>query len=183
MLANIGANVQNVSVAGSGMFYTGITNQKYSVQVDNITGTPDLISVPLSLNDILANLPIGEISDTEETTFYGVLNTFFAYILAKFPATSIIGLIFFPSQSIHDNPALSDLYSKMVDAFQNVCAREQIPVTSLYNSSGLRPWIAANRAALFTDGSHPNRKGQSYLFRKVLPAYLAGLPSEDNWEF
>lgn len=144
-------------------------------EVDNIAEDTDLIISMGGFNDYGQNVPIGTISDIDNTTFYGALNIFYQKLINKFPTKTI--LIITP---LHAN---NNTWNGKSDGTQNTaghilndyrlaeinrCEKYSLPYIDGF-SLKLNPNIQALKDLYFNDGVHPNEVGDDELGGNILP--------------
>ena len=108
-------------------------------------------------NDCLKSVPIGTISDTSDTTFYGALNLI-CECFSEFPSHPLVAFII--PYNIN-NAHIKDY----ADAIEAVCEKWGFPVLNLMKLSGINP---SNRSYYLRDGVHPTQEGAN----KVRPLIL-----------
>ena len=168
-----GAQIQNLGVGGTGFS----TNNKYKDRIANIKADTEFIGVAASLNDMRNT--VGTASDTAESgTVCGYANEFFDLLLASFPSIPIVCYSEGPWEAYRPGVTESDNYMSQM---KQICLNKGIAWDDgLYRGCALRPWIQANREALYkgesgsyidvVDNVHPNSAGQKYI-----AVYLKGL--------
>ncbi len=168
-----GAQIQNLGVGGTGFS----TNNKYKDRIANIKADTEIIGVAASLNDMRNT--VGTASDTAESeTVCGYANEFFDLLLTSFPSVPIVCYSEGPWESYRPGVTKSDEYMAQM---KQICLNKGIAWDDgLYRGCALRPWIQANREALYkgesgsyidvVDNIHPNSAGQKYI-----AIYLKGL--------
>jgi lysophospholipase L1-like esterase len=119
----------------------------------------DIITVFGGINDINGKLPIGEMEDRENTTFYGALHFLLVGLQKKYIGKRI-GFI----TPLNYGDAKSLPY---INAIKEVCGYYSIPVLDLYTNGLIVTHIKEVRNALCPDGLHPNTEGHKVLARKI----------------
>jgi lysophospholipase L1-like esterase len=124
----------------------------------------DIITVMGGLNDIGGGVPLGTMSDSTPTTFYGALHELCAGLLDRYVGKSI-GFIT-PTLTVS---ALRprDRHEQFTKAIKEVCAYYSIPVLDLTNAGMLNPHIPSVRSSLFYDDTHPNDLGHETLAKTI----------------
>ncbi len=177
-----GVNVVNLGVGGTGYWkgYEDLNN--FALKVGDIPEDADFVTVFGSFNDIASldleeyEASIGTISSTGYTTICGAINEFFDELYARFPACKVGVILPTPWKTM--TPMYTDAPAwDYVDKLRTICERKGVPVLDLFKGSGLRPWDAANRLAMYskdlesgqTDprGTHPNEAGHAVIASKV----------------
>lgn len=185
LMSDAGFSMQNLGIGGTGFANPGIdTTNRYIDRIGAISQDVDLIGISSSFNDVSLSLPVGNVDDTGTDSICGYINSFFDSLIETFPTTPICCYTLNAWGSAHygQNNKATDY----VDKFTEICKIRGLPYLSLYTSSGMYPWIAANAAYYFTpptgtpDTIHPNDEGHKLLFRKLLPHFMtcAKLPND-----
>lgn len=184
-----GAVIQNLGRGGTGFRAGKDNNQNYINKIASIAGTPDIIGVACSFNDIANNaVVIGTISDTTaDDSVAGYANDFFDALITAYPTTPIICYVQGPWSAFHWGQARSDQW---ISLLAEICATRGIPFYSdLYKGSALKPWIEANRPTYYTsddtdggssgvvDDVHPNSEGHKVIARYLYPKFVENIVS------
>jgi lysophospholipase L1-like esterase len=127
----------------------------------------DIITVMSGTNDTV--IPLGDITATDTTTFYGSTHTLCVGLINKYPGKKIA---FFTMTPRKDNDA-----SLRAKAIMDVCAKHSIPVLDLFHNSGLDPTIDVINNNYYSnssgvigstgDGLHPSYLGHQVIADKV----------------
>lgn len=167
-----GITVINLGVSGTG-YKAG--NNFYN-RVQYIPLDSDVVTIFGGGNDLYANTPLGNITDTGFNTLCGCINETIDAIINRIPTVSL-GIITptpwadFPPTAPNNE---MDLYSQ---ALVEICKRRSIPYLDLYHCSNLRPWTKEGRDACYTkddgNGVHPNEQGH----KLIAPRFKALLES------
>lgn len=142
------------------------------------------------INDILGwdnELPIGEVTDNDNTTICGCVNLAINSLEEKYPTYLPLGIISplpadvdltvfsncrFPKQY----PSITDCrLEEFTEKLRKICLLRGYPFLDLFHTSGLRPWDLTCKNELFkpkegygvADGLHPNSKGHEKIYRKI----------------
>lgn len=115
-LVNMAVNGSTITKDGGNQMQ--FSNEKYK----DIPLDADYITIRYGLNDTSKNVPVGAISDSQNTTFCGAWNTVLSWITANLP-NARIGIV---------NEA-AYLDSKYRDAVNAIGKKYGIPVLDLYN--------------------------------------------------
>lgn len=115
---------------------------------------------------------MGELGDTEPTTFYGALDTMCKGLLAKYVGKTIFFMTPIKRYSGLSTPYYNENYrgytlEDYANAIKKVCGFYGIPVLDMFNECSLNPIIEAIRTAYITDGTHPNFAGHHIMARQV----------------
>ncbi len=149
----------------------GQNNQPLINRYQNIPSA-DLIMIFMGTNDYGHETPLGTLEDTQDSTFYGALNTIVSYLVAKhtsgklvfvtplhrygFGTSKILGTKFTYD---HIPNGVGATLGDYVNAVKTVCAKNGVSVVDLYTECTLDPTDAAVREQYMPDGLHPNAAG------------------------
>lgn len=122
--------------------------------------TVDYIVISYGTNDFGGEVPIGADSDTTGTTFKGAINTSIARILATYPRIQILfatplwrSRVYADGDDSNVTPNNSGVFLReYVQAIKTRAKAYQIPVTDLYDNSGIS---ILNWTTMMPDGLHP----------------------------
>lgn len=178
----MGLNVVNLGVGNTGYWkgYEDLNN--FALKVGDIPEDTDFVTVFGSFNDIASldleeyEASIGTVGSAGYTTICGAINEFFDELYARFPACKVGVILPTPWKTM--TPIYTDAPAyDYVDKLRTICERKGVPVLDLFKGSGLRPWDASNRLAMYskdlesgqTDprGTHPNEAGHAVIASKV----------------
>ncbi|MEH7246457.1 GDSL-type esterase/lipase family protein [Neobacillus niacini] len=154
--------VNNYGVSGSTA--AGVYNRRA-----NLAANADIITVWIGTNDAKNSTPIGTISDSTTSTFYGALNLMAEYLLNTFP-NKRVGLITLhvPAGTYYADPNTAGHSTEdYANAMIAVGKKYSIPVLDLYHSGGFTLKNATQNSLLATDGLHLNALGHERVARKV----------------
>lgn len=160
----------------------------------------DIITVMGGTNDVRCGVPLGEMNDRCNTTFYGALHTLCRGLLNKYDNgknSSAVGakkiimltppkLLDATKSSLPNTPennarALFQ-WDKWLDAIKEVAEFYSLPVLDLYNLSGIEPHLErtvkgyedgylGNYNPYISDGTHPTQEGAE-MMAEVLVEFL-----------
>lgn len=116
------------------------------------TETRDLWSVFGGTNDCFKNVPIGNINDTTDNTFYGALNLIITHLLSMSNHPTVV--LVTPYHLSNGN------IKNYVDAIVNIGSKYGLPVLNLYDLSGIND---VNRSYYLRDIAHPTQAGANKL--------------------
>lgn len=166
----------NLGLSGSPIAQTGsYENPPICNRLDSIPADSDYIMIMGGTNDFNLNVPIGNNTDTNKTTFKGALNYIINYLITNFPNAKILfATTYRRNESRNDEPYAT----AMID----ICRLQNIPCVDNYHSSGVHffneAWMTVNGAWTWTgDASekmtnrHLNKNGDylvSYHFENAL---------------
>ena len=184
-----GITVINKGISGTGYkqylpFYERILDSQFPTDCDVIT-------MMGGINDVVGwdnELPIGEITDSDNSTICGCVNLAIDAIESKYPIYAPLGIVspvpadvdlsVFPDARFpRQIPSLPDCrLEELTIKLEQICKRRGYPFLDLFHTSGLRPDNEQAKQALFkpaegygeADGLHPNSNGQ----KKIYPKYL-----------
>ena len=173
-------------IAYNSVAVSGARLTQMSKQIDNITSTPDLITVMGGINDWGQQNPtdLGSLSDTGNTSLYGAIRTIITTALSKFPnaylvfitpvpcanTVSITGWGAFGLNANSKNYHIYDVWN----AIEEVCKQYNVPVLHDGDAGGYSPLISEQNTLYFQDGLHMNKKGQTRCANNVLK-FIANL--------
>ena len=136
----------------------------------------DLIMVFMGTNDYGHETPLGNVSDTGDGTFYGVLNTIVSSLVARHTSSKIVFVTplhryGFGTSKILGTPFTYDnipngagaSLADYAGAVKTVCENHNVSVIDLYTECTIDPTDAAVRSELIPDGLHPNAAGHAVI--------------------
>lgn len=160
------------------------------VQMEN---DADLVTVMGGTNDVRCNVPLGTMSDRDNTTFYGGLHQLLGGLCQKysFPqntTTKIVVLtpikLLDASKSWQPDSAEANAdalykWDEWLEAIREVAAFYKIPVCDLYNTSGINPHLERTVKGyeeeyngyynpFITDGTHPTQEGAELMAQAIV---------------
>ena len=166
--------INNYGIGGT-CISTGETNDFLS-RYSNMDANADVILVFGGTNDWGHSHTLGDISSTDNSTFYGALKTLCEGLINMY-STKAIGFItplqrnvnYFPADNCANgqiNNKNGNTLEQFVQAVKDVCAIYSIPVLDLYHNCfyGGSDTI---KTQILTDGLHPNDLGHKILARKI----------------
>lgn len=184
-----GITVINKGISGTGYkqylpFYERILDSQFPTDCDVIT-------MMGGINDVVGwenELPIGEITDSDNSTICGCVNLAIDAIESKYPIYAPLGIVspvpadvdlsVFPDANFpRQIPSLPDCrLEELTIKLEQICKRRGYPFLDLFHTSGLRPDNEQAKQALFkpaegygeADGLHPNSDGHKLFYRKYL---------------
>ncbi|MBO7669890.1 MAG: SGNH/GDSL hydrolase family protein [Oscillospiraceae bacterium] len=170
--ARTGIAVTNLGHSGAGYYYRGYS-YGFRDQVGRVPTDSDVVTIFGSGNDCYSDsAPLGDVTDTGETTVCGCINKTLSLLYARCPAVNL-GIItptpWYLSSGTRDwsplNPGnVMELYC---EAIVEICRRNSIPCLDLYHMSNLRPYDADFRTLIYSkdegNGVHPNEQGHALI--------------------
>ncbi|WP_338465077.1 SGNH/GDSL hydrolase family protein [Shouchella rhizosphaerae] len=143
-----------------------------SVRYAEMDDTADLITVFGGTNDFgHGTAPLGELGDTDPSTFYGACYHLMDGLIKKYP-TATIGFIAPLQRNLNGDEAKEIRGYKLiqfVDAIKETAEIFSIPVLDLNRAGSLYPDVDLVRESLMPDGLHPNDLGHGKLAQKIKP--------------
>ncbi len=142
-----------------------------------IAADTDLIFVLGGTNDYGADIcvPVGEMGDTTEYTFYGALYQLIQGLQETYPdALLLFGTPLQRDDEWYGAPTTTPYNSagntleEYRDAVVDMCEEYGIPYVDLYNLEGMR-LTDSTFTTYFADGLHPNDDGQGIMANALLP--------------
>ena len=163
-----GLTAINYGVNGSWVSYTSVMDgQEMCTRFENMTDDADIITVMGGINDTNNGAVLGEMGDTEKTTFYGALDILCRGLHRKYPGKRI-GYI---TPMNYGDDAKAEPY---LEAIHKVCGKYAIPVLDMYHDGLICAATEELSGIYFRDGLHQNDFGQAVMARKV-GAFLKAL--------
>lgn len=158
----LGLTAINYGYNGSWISYTDAMPEgnEMCVRYATMTEDADIITCLGGINDINNNAALGQMGDTENTTFYGAMDLLIRGLLGKYPGKRI-GFITPPR---YGDGAREQPY---IDAIHAVCEKYAVPVLDLYREGMASTATGELSATYFKDGLHPNELGHDVIARKV----------------
>lgn len=124
----------------------------------------DIIFVFAGTNDFAHQIPLGDPSSTDITTFNGALNTIMDGLRTKYPDKLVIF-----SSILHrfNDTALTIKADEYRNAIKERCESKKFVFYDSYRNSGFDFVKGYYDHVLTNDGLHPNQKGADILARKI----------------
>lgn len=161
---------ENYGLNGSCM--GGVHPDRFIDRYTQIPEDTELIFVLGGTNDYEFATPIGSMTDTDSTTFYGCLNLLMCSLQQKYPEAEIIFLTPMHRNGGTKKNTQGYVLEDYAYAMMNMGEFYDIPVVDLYHAQGLN--FTGNKRYL-ADGLHPTAVGH----RKIAQ-YLYGLLFAEN---
>lgn len=164
----LGLTAINYGYSGSWISHTDAMPEgnEMCVRYAAMTDDADIVTCFGGINDINGGAALGEMGDTESTTFYGAMDILIRGLLSKYPGKRIG----FATPLNYG----SDSAEPYIEAIFAVCRRYSVPVLDLYHEGMISTVTEELSAAYFADGLHPSEAGHDVLARKF-EAFLRGL--------
>lgn len=145
--ANHSLVLENDGVGGATIVNNGVTSMSEGTRISAMPFDADLISVMGGTNDWAQSLPLGVEDSTDDTTFYGAVNSIIEQLLTKYPTKRI----FFMTTPYGEMPSRvtgetwSDALTNTqgltpkdyADAIINRCKAYNIPYCDIYYEAGI----------------------------------------------
>lgn len=167
-----GCFTENRAVGGATLAVKRGESDRHRICKDvvNMSNKADLVCFEGGINDYWGSIPLGQltslddfISDVNEETVIGALESIFRQSLKKWPGTPIMFVIVHPIQNTrYINNSAGYTFEKMANSIKDVCRKYSIPYIDLLNESGGFNCNINDIAQRFTvngDGCHPNVDG------------------------
>lgn len=144
---------------------------KRFLDMDN---SADVIIVFGGINDFNRSIPLGDLSSTKITEFYGALKILCRGLIKKYPESDIFFITPMHAFGFKDYPhwntknKAGNILREYRNAIINVCEYYSVPVLDLFSSSGITPDVSENKELMLPDGLHPGKKGRNKIARKIL---------------
>ena len=170
-----GLTVVNMGVSGSGYARLRESNQAFYQRISACPADADVVTIFGSFNDLGAGLPIGSVSDNDESSIAGCINKTIDNLQAVIPLVNL-GIIA-PTPWNTTQPATSGQAYDYVEMLKAICEHRSIPFLDLWRCSNLRPWDADFRDVAYThdggNGTHPDENGH----KLIAPRFMGFLES------
>ena len=167
----------------------GQNNQPLINRYQNIPSS-DLIVIFIGTNDYGHETPLGSVSDTQDGTFYGALNTIVPALKMIHPKSKIVFVTslhrygrgsskILGTKFTYDNipNGVGASLEDYVNALKTVCEQNDISVIDLYNECSLDPSDSDIRSKYIPDGIHPNADGHKIIAEIMESHILEYTPS------
>ena len=163
-----GMVIANEAVRGATLAYIDGTHHEFSAENGKYTQIPndaDYITLKFGINDATRSVPIGTISDTVNTTFYGAWNIVLEYLITHHP-TAKIGIIVTNGSELAYVDATIAAAEKWGIPYLNEATGKDVPTLMRTNKSvpsivktTLLNTYAVNAAM---NNTHPNAKAHEF---------------------
>lgn len=160
-------NTTNLGVGGTGFAKGYSENKAYYQRLSQIPTNTNVVTIFASLNDCFANLPLGTITDTGETTVAGLINKTITEYINNY-SNYILGVIL-PTPWIY-NADTQIPYKDYVNLVKSICEKNSIPCLDLFTKSNLYPDNVNFKEKYFNnaDGVHPNTEGHKRFSAQIV---------------
>lgn len=172
LASRCGAIVRNYSISGTRIArqhkpsVDNPNHDKHFVsRVDGMEADADMIVVFGGTNDFgHGDAPLGEMSDREDTSFYGALHTLYTALINKYPTSKIVVLT--PMHRLSEDEPRADGSTLLtyVNIIRQVAEYYSLPVLDLYAESGITPKVPVLMERYMPDGLHPSDAGNEILY-------------------
>lgn len=168
-------NVRNYGIGGTAIAVRAAPwdTNAMCIRYADMDNDADLVTVMGGTND-WRQVPLGDITDTAPTTFYGALGILVRGLMEKYPAATIAFLRPIPRRAMFNETTGAPLtdadgntFPMFTQAINEVCGQYGIPVIDLFNGTSIRPWDEDNKTAFIPDGLHPNVAGYALMARAI----------------
>ena len=123
----------------------------------------DIIAVMGGANDLPVCVPIGDIDDTEPTTFYGALNILASGLKSTYPDSYIFFMTNFNYITVNSN---GDSRADYNDAIRAICAKYDIDCLDIWNI------IPFDQDSDTVDGVHPTQDFVTNVWSPVIADFI-----------
>ncbi len=152
----------------------------FATRVDSMDEDADAVVVFGGTNDHSHGvIPIGKMSDREDTSFYGALHNLMTALTAKYPNAKIVFMT--PAHKCGESAAANSFGDPLfgclkdyVDAIIEVADYHGLLVLDLYRLWNIDPDIPEIKARYMPDGIHPCDAGHEEIYR-LLKCFLETL--------
>ena len=166
------ATVNNYGISGSTIAVnSNADGDGMCVRYANMDNNADIISVAGGVNDHGLNTPLGDISSTDNKTFYGALKILCEGLLTKYPLKTIFFITPMHYTDFFSGDTTNSLklpLTDYVDAIIKVCRMYSIPVLDNYSNIGIYPKNSIQKSTYTADGLHPNEEGHKKIANEIL---------------
>lgn len=184
-----GCKIQNLGQSGRG-FVNDYAATSYIDKIALITGTPDMIGVACSFNDVYTGKgqTIDWTTENGRTAGKVYIDDFWDALLTAYPTVPFICFCEGPWYNARPGIAASDGY---ISTVKKSCNEHGVPFyDGLYYGTALRPWIQANKEVYFVsdnpqelpmgtvDNTHPNSKGHKFIARYLVNKFSENIYSD-----
>lgn len=147
---------KNHAISGA-TIATGVSGRtSINTQVNNATGTANIISLMGGVNDYYADVEIGKITDTKTTTFYGSLNNICKVLKENYADAYVFFMT--PYKCLYNGNSCYTLNSagynlqNYANAMKEVAKKYNIPVLDMYVDGNFEVEMTQSGS----DGVHPS---------------------------
>ena len=167
----LGFNVTNMGVSGTGYKRRDEANNAFYQRILNVPTDSEVVTIFGSFNDLGAGVPHGTKDDTGTDTLAGAINTTIDNLYSILP-TIPLGIISptpWHTSKVNNPENSATTYAKLLE---DICHDRGIPFLNLYHSSGLRPWEESYRNLVYDkdpvgNGTHPNEVGHKLISTQI----------------
>ncbi len=170
-----GAEVLNFGVAATRIatrlipHETPSWNDSFLLRAERMTDEYDVILIFGGTNDYArANpTPLGDLSSTDEHTFYGALKILYNKVISAHPETVVVAVTPLHREK-EKNYGLEGLeLLDYVNAVREVASLYSIPVIDLWNNSGIQAQNLEIMGLYLSDGLHPTERGAKRIAERI----------------
>ena len=161
--------IYNYGLSGSAITEeAGVSTNNFIERVPDMVNDLDIVCFMGGTNDYWRNLPLGSITDTVNTTFYGALNNLCEALQTKYPEAFIYCAVppmgYNPDNNF-DMGTKSNIGSffDMCNAIKEVADKYGIPYLDLPEELSINPRNTTVNTKYYSDGVHMNSAGQHML--------------------
>lgn len=144
-------------------------NESFLIRSEKMTDDYDVIVVFGGTNDYARQnpTPLGDISSTDEHTFYGALKALYTKLMLAHPNAIIVAVT--PLHRVREKDyGLEGLeLLDYVKAVREVASWYSIPVVDLWNNSGITAMIPEIAEKFIPDGLHPSPLGAKRIAERI----------------
>ena len=168
--------VRNFGKKGSRLAVTADRNDSFIERLGELPEAGDIILVLGGVNDFQHDVPLGNLGDADEHTFYGALDKLLVKLLAKYPQKKLIFMTPMKNRFQHPTKHYPDSFTanrqglKQVDyveAIRTACDYYSVPVFDLYRESGISPFHEVQAKLFMPDCLHYNEAGYERLAQRI----------------
>ncbi len=144
-------------------------NDSFLLRAERMDGSYDIILIFGGTNDYARQnpTPLGDISSTDEHTFYGALKLLYDKVIVAHPESEVFAVTPLHREK-EKNYGLEGLeLLDYVNAVREVASLYSIPVIDLWNNSGIQAQNLEVMKEYLVDGLHPTQKGAKRIADRI----------------
>lgn len=152
----------------------------FNNRAEQMGDDPDVVLVFGGTNDFgHGNVPLGNMTDDTEYTFYGAVKALCCRLIRKYPQAQLVFMT--PLHRALEEISMNEIgirnisnLAGYVAIIREVAGYYGIPILDLYTTSGFQPEFPELRQRYMPDGLHPNDAGHTIMAHKI-EAFLRAL--------
>ncbi len=177
-----GAEVLNFGVSATRIatrlipYHIESWNESFLLRAEKMTDKYDVILIFGGTNDYAREnpTPLGDMTSTDEHTFYGALKALYNKVILAHPEATVVAITPLHRRA-EKNYGLEGLeLLDYVNAVREVASWYSIPVIDLWNTSGIQAQNQEIMDLYLRDGLHPTQRGAERIAERIY-AFLKAL--------